>query len=319
MPGRVGKWTAVSAMLAAITLILVAFTVPEETSRSLLNKVIVVGRGMKPVIWQENQLSQIRSDLLARYPSLHVLSGPPLAYALRDIVHQRVKIGSSPGDLEGDLFQLYKDAVVSRTTSYSCQGLNLIFRAMLSAFGIQNRTVMFYAATEGDLGHPVVSHATADVLVDGAWQAIDATFNFHLESKYERRLDWLTAYALLVAGSNVRAVSDDPGRPSGDPLMAAGIDLKRDMKFVAVIGKNTSLRPKGWDGVYRIRNRLHWNVATDSFTADSNMPFIVSGNGGATRLSRSETDHESPPGWLFLALKHQKMSLQEFTKTRARL
>jgi len=319
MLGQAVRWTAVSAVLVAITLISVAFTVPEETSRSLLNKVIVDSLGMKPVSWQENQLSQIRSDLLARHPDLQLLSGRPLAYALRDLVHQRVKIGSSPGNLEGDLFRLYKDAVVSQTTSYSCQGLNLIFRAVLSAFGIQNRTVMFYAAAEGDPGQQVVSHATADVLLDGAWQAIDATFNFHLESNYGRRLDWLTAYALLAAGSSVRAVSDDPGRPSGDPLKAAGIDLKRDMKFVAVIGRNIYLRPKGWDGTYRITNRLHWNVATDSFTADRNMPLIVGRYASAAQPSKSETDHEPLPGRLLLSQKHHNLTVQEPAKTSAHL
>jgi len=318
MLGQAGKWRLVSSLCTAITFIFVALTVSEETSRSLLNQVIVAGRGMKPVSWQEHQLSQIRSDLLARHPRLQALSGRSLAYALRDLVHQRVKVGSSPGDLEGDLFLLYKDAVVSQTTSYSCQGLNLIFRATLSAFGIQNRTVMFYAAREGDLGQQVISHATADVLVDGAWQAIDATFNYHLESNYGRRLDWLTAYAMLVAGNNVRAVSDDPGRPSADPLKAAGIDLKRDMKFVAVIGTNIDLRPKGWDGTYRIKDRLHWNVATDSFTADRNMPLIVSMNASAAQPSKSETDHEQPPEFL-LSLRHHKMSVQELAKAGAHL
>jgi hypothetical protein len=307
--------------LAAISLVIVAFTVPEETRRSLLNEVIVAGHGMKPVIWQEHQLSQIRSDLLARHPDLQVLSKRSLAYALRDLVHQREKIGYSPGNLEGDLFQLYKDAVVSQTTSYSCQGLNLIFRAMLSAFGIQNRTVMFYAAAEGDPGQQVVSHATADVLLDGAWQAIDATFNFHLESNYGRRLDWLTAYTLLAAGSNVRLVSDDPGRPSGDPLKAAGIDLKRDMKFVAVIGRNIYLRPKGWDGTYRIKHRLHWNVATDSFTADRNLPVIVHRNTSLSLTAqpfKSDTDPEADPARL-LSLRNHKTTVDEFANPRAPL
>lgn len=247
---------------------------PGEMRRSLINKAVSAKNQMVPLSWRQAELAEIKFDMTVRNPNLWRLEGRKLVTAIQQLAHEKIRVGSSPGDLEGSLFETYQSAVVSGTTSYSCQGLNLIFRAMLTAFGIPNRTVQFYAEKEQHPGQIVVSHSTADVLIEGKWEAIDATFNFHLEDAGGRRLNWEEAYGLRKQGKPFSVVSDNGSRAS-DPLAAAGVVLDRDLNYLAIIGREIVLRPEDWDGTYRIVGQLHWNVAKDSFSSDANFPLLA--------------------------------------------
>lgn len=268
----------VASLGVALVGILGTIILSTETTRSLINKVAVISHRIAPMSKEAEQLSRIKADMLRRYAHLGQLQGRALAKAIQ-VIADKIPIGSSPDNLEGDLFELYNNAVVRHSTSYSCQGVNLIFRAMLTAFGIESRAVQFYANKEQEPDAIVTSHSTADVFADGRWEAMDATFNFHLEGLDGTRLDWLTAYQIKAAGKKLRVVSDDPSE-TANPLKKAGVLLSRDMKFVAIIGTEIVVEPRDWDGIFRIKGRLHWDVARDSYSADYKFPAIINASRG---------------------------------------
>lgn len=270
----------VGSLCIGLCLMCIVF-ISTEIGRSALNKAVVEFHLLKPIDRQRSELRKIKADMLSRFKHLGELRGRDLVRAIEEIANREITIGSSPGNLEDDLYGVYSDAVVKKSTSYSCQGVALIFRTMLSAFGIRNRAVLFYATVEQLPNEVINSHASVDVLLDGRWEAIDPTFDFHLVGGSGHRLDWLSAYNRLKEGLDVIVVPNDPSLKT-DPLKRAGIDLKRDMTFVAFIDRKVMFLPANWTGVYRIKGRLYWNVA-DSYSADRNLPEIVAADVAAAK------------------------------------
>src|SRR5690606_34487360 len=124
-------------------------------------------------------LARVKADLLTHHPDLRTLEGRELVVALRNIAHREIRRGLAGGNLDS-IWLAYDEAIRRRTAEHSCQGVNIVFRVMLTAFGFQTRSIGLYADVEQSPGEIIESHASTDVLVNGRWQAQDATFNISL-------------------------------------------------------------------------------------------------------------------------------------------
>jgi len=115
-----------------------------------------------------------------------------LAIALRDWVNHRFRLGAgaiTPWVTE-DAYTRFMAAIVYRTQSILCQGVQIVFADVLNAFGLAARYVSLFAP-DGN------NHATTEVAIAGRWIAMDATFDVSFVSPAGRYLN----YAQLRAGA----------------------------------------------------------------------------------------------------------------------
>jgi hypothetical protein len=221
--------------------------------------------------WDRDDLIRVRADLLASYPELDALDERELAVALRDIAHRQVPAGTAGGQLSR-IWQAYDEAVRQKTAEHSCQGINVIYRVMLAAFGLETRLVSLFASDFQKRGEVVLSHASSDVLINGVWEAMDPTFNISLRNGDGRRISWVQMYQAAQAGKRFKVESDGYA-----PLPARGV-ADQDVLFgqyamyLVVIGEEVEFQPSDWDGTFEIEGALRWNVGYESLPIDYRLP-----------------------------------------------
>jgi hypothetical protein len=215
-------------------------------------------------------LARIRADLLARHPELNAMRGRDLAVALRDLAHHEIPLGSAGGELD-DIWVAYV-AARDRKAEHSCQGINAIYRMMLTAFGFEARMIGIFADTVQQPGEVVLSHATTDVRIDGAWHAIDATFNISLRDTEGGPISWVRMYKAVQAGESFRIENDGlpplPGRGIGDQP----VRLDQYARYLVAVGDQIKFKPSTWNGTFAIRGQLRWNVGRESLPIDHRLP-----------------------------------------------
>jgi hypothetical protein len=198
------------------------------------------------------------------------MRGRALAVALRDVAHREIPLGTTGGELN-DIWKAYV-AARDGEAEHSCQGINAIYRMMLTAFGFETRTIGLFAEAVQQPDDVVPSHATTDVRIDGAWHAIDATFNISLRDVQGRPISWVRMYKAVQASEGFR-IDDDglaplPGRGIGDQPMP----LDRYARYLVAIGDQIKFKPSTWDGTFTIRGRLRWNVGREGLPVDHRLP-----------------------------------------------
>jgi hypothetical protein len=130
--------------------------------------------------------AKIRAVVLQLDPSLaQITDRLNLAIALRDWVNHRFRLGegvTAPW-VTKDAYTRFLAAIVYRTQSILCQGVQVVFADVLNAFGLAARYVDLFAP-DGN------NHATTEVAIGGRWLAMDATFDVSFVSPTGRYLNY---------------------------------------------------------------------------------------------------------------------------------
>jgi hypothetical protein len=225
--------------------------------------------------WDVEGLRRVKASLLKRDSDLAPLSGRSLVLALRNIAYHQIKVGSRGGNLRQP-WDAYNEAVVLRTAEHSCQGINIVYRVMLTAFGIRSREVDFYGDNEVDPGEILYSHATTDVMLDGQWEASDATFDLSVRDSAGNRISWVRAFDLMREGNKISFSHDGlvpiAGRSKKQALSAIG----KAMKLMVVIGKETKIEPSTWDGEIDLKGHLRLDMPFVSSSIYFRLPDLIS-------------------------------------------
>lgn len=218
-----------------------------------------------------DDLIRVRADLLANYPELEALDKRELVVALRDIAHRQVTAGTAGGQL-GRIWQAYDEAFRQKTAEHSCQGINVIYRVMLAAFGFETRLVSLFASDFQKWGEVVLSHASSDVLIGRVWEAMDPTFNISLRDGDGRRISWVQMYEAAQAGKSFKVESDGYAPLPARGVADQGVRLEQYAIYLVVIGVEVEFQPSDWDGTFEIEETLWWNLGHESLPIDYRLP-----------------------------------------------
>ena len=198
-------------------------------------------------------LRRVHDDVIRRQPALERYEGRKLAVRLRDLVYKNIRTASDSYSFPS-LWKTYSDYMITHRYGASCQGKSVTYRIILAAFGFRERSISMFASRRKAKGKALISHATADVFVDGRWEAMDPTFNVSFWHA-GKPLSWVQVRSIWQHGGEVVSKTDGMKAYSSVTFEESVQDIKTASRYLASTGDVMIVLPKSWNGVVTFGNQ----------------------------------------------------------------
>jgi hypothetical protein len=150
-------------------------------------------------------MQQIRKIILSEMgPDFVPADDLETAFAIRDYIYRRIPVVDTKGFSFDNFLEAFEQSAIS---GQLCEGIAINYVIAMESLGIPARKVEMYTEAV-DAPTPVVSHAVAEVYIDGQWIAMDPRYNTSLWADEDTPIGWQEIRERCLQGDTVY-VSDD--------------------------------------------------------------------------------------------------------------